>query len=257
MGVLLPKKPGENLKVALTVLKRRDRNLKATAIRAAKIAKSKRQKAQSKKLGILRAESLVKRYRVNLSDKRRLKRAQKKGKKLKDPKKAMVPKGKKRPEILAVVRNARKGGSKEVKKALGGLRLKEVNTLIFMPNTKESLERLRVVEPFVFYGPPSYKLVNDLLHKRAKFKPPASSEKIPLSDNLLVEKHLGSIGMLCIEDLVQALFTNSEDFGAVSERLWPFELGDVRKAVGLTPEKDHLYGNLKEPVTAKITELLG
>lgn len=256
-SILRPRKPGENLKEAVTVLKRRDRNLKHAAERAAKIAKKKKQAARSVKLNIVRAESIVKKFRVNLSDKRRLKRVRKQ-KKLKDPKKAMVPKGKKRAEVLAVVRNARLGGSKEVKRALRELRLKETNTLVFLLNTKESLERLRVVDPFVFYGPPSYKLVNDLLFKRAKFKPPQSSEKILLNDNGLVEQHMGPIGMLCIEDLVQAIFTGSEDFQATAERLWPFELGDVRKSgAGLTPEKDHLYGNLKEGITAKVTELLG
>ena len=92
-SILRPKNPGENLKVAVTVLRRRDRNLKAAAERAAKIVKKKRQTARSKKLNLVRAESLVKQYRVNLSDKRRLQRNPKK-KQLKDPKKQMVPKGK-------------------------------------------------------------------------------------------------------------------------------------------------------------------
>lgn len=255
---LRPKNPGENLKVAVTVLKRRDSNLKAKADRAAKIAKAKqKKKKETGKLNIVRAESLIKSYRINLSDKRRLKRQRKK-KQPKDPQKVSVPKGQKIAQVIAVVRNGRKGGSKEVKKMLRALRLAETNTLVFMPNTKEALDQLLIVQPFVFYGPPTFKTVTDLFYKRAKFKAPESSDKVLLSDNSLVETHLGSLGMLCVEDLVHTVFQANEHFAEVNQRLWPWELGDIRKAGALlTPDKDHIYGNIKDAVNDKIFELLG
>merc|ERR1719456_1545688 len=125
--VLRPRHAGESLKVAETVLKRRDRNIKAAADRAAKNAKARQKRAHKArgKLGIVRAESMVKKWRVQDSDSRRLLSQRKKP----------LPKMEAKGRCLAVVRNAREGGTKEVSRVLKELRLVTTSTLVFLPNT--------------------------------------------------------------------------------------------------------------------------
>lgn len=247
--VLRPRHAGESIKVAETVLKRRDRNIKAAAERAAKLKKQRDKRAQKVKgkLGIIRAESMVKKWRVRHSDERRVKSDRKK------PLDQVYEKV----NCLAIVRNARDGGSKQVKMMLKNLRLKEPNTLVFLPNNKESLQKLKIVKPFAFWGCPSYSSVLQLMQRKAFFKEPKSSEKKPLSNNNLVEEHLGDVGMLCVEDLATAIHSGSEHIAAITARLWPFEFGDARKAGKLAPDIEHPYGNIKYKINSRIHQLLG
>lgn len=252
-AVLRPRRPGETLKVAETVLKRRDRNLKAAADRAAQVAKIKRQQKDYKKgkLQIVRAERLVKDCLVRQNDRRRLLNMKKKSK-LKPEKKPPQDK------VLAVVRNGRMGGSREVKVTLRQLGLSRRHTLVFVPCTNEALFQLESIKPFVFWGRPTFKTVHKVLHKKALFRDPdAEKGKTLLSDNLLIEKHLGDLGVLCTEDLVDTIFTCSSNFSSVVDRLWPVPLGDAKKASGLVREKKFTYGNLQHAINLKLSKLMG
>merc|ERR1719446_1877807 len=143
-AVMRPRHPGESIKVAETVLKRRERNLKAAADRAAQIARARQQKKQFQKGGklkIIRAERLVKDCRNRQRDRRRLKNVGKKP----------LPKQQKG-RVLAAVRNGRLGGSKEAKATLRGLGLDKRHTMVFLPNTKETATKLRLAQPYAFWG---------------------------------------------------------------------------------------------------------
>jgi len=62
--------------------------------------------------------------------------------------------------------------------------------------------------------------------KRTDNKP----ERIPLSDNTIVEKHLGvktDNEVICIEDIVHELYTVGENFSKVNSFLWPFYLSST------------------------------
>lgn len=248
-AVLRPRNPGESIKVAETVLKRRDRNLKAAADRAAQIARIKVQKKEYKKgkLNIIRAERLVKNSRNRQGDRRRLLNVEKKPL----PK---INKGR----ILAAVRNGRMGGSKEAKATLRNLGLKNRHSLVFLPNDKGSSKTLRRVKPFAFWGPVSFKVVENLIHKRAAFRDPSQPDvRTALSDNVLIEKHLGDLGVLCTEDLAHAIATKSKLFEQVNARLWPIPLGDAKKAGKLVHDRNFTFGDLREGMADKIEELLG
>jgi len=248
-AVLQPRRPGESIKVAETVLKRRERNLQACADRAKQIAKTRKDKKQYKKgkLQIIRAERLVKDCRNRMNDRRRLKNVVKKPLPTKH-------KGK----ILAVVRNGRLGGAKEAKMALRGIGLSKRHTMVFMPNTKETALTLRTAQPYAFWGVPSFKMVCNLIHKRAAFKDQDHPrERTALSDNTLIEKHLGDLGVLCTEDLAHAIHNCTDKFDKVNERLWPIMLGDAKKSSGkLVSDKYYKMGQT-ENVNQKLTELLG
>lgn len=250
-AVLRPRNPGESIKVAETVLKRRDRNLKAAAERAAQIAKVRKGQKDYKKgkLNIVRAEKLVKNCIVRRSDRRRL---------MTQKKKNPNPKAAPKTRSLAVVRNGRLGGSKEVKMMLRDIGLPHRNALIFVPNTAEMASKLQVVKPFAYWGRCSFKNVFNLVHKKATFKnPEAPTEKVALSDNVLIEKHLGDLGVLCTEDLAHSLHTCGKDFKQVSERLWPIMLGDVKKASGLVHDTKFTYGDLQDAMDLKVKKLIG
>jgi len=249
-AVLRPRNPGESIKVAETVLKRRDRNLKAAAERAAQIARIRNDKKDYKKgkLGIIRAERLVKDCRNKQNDRRRLKNMGKKP----------LPKRQKG-RVLAVVRNGRLGGSKDTKVTLRELGLTRRHSLVFLPNTKEVATQLRAAKPFTFWGSPTFKMVCNLIHKRAAFRDPEQpKERTALSDNVIIEKHLGDLGCLCTEDLAHAIHTRSQQFDKVTERLWPFQLDDAKKETGkLVNERHYTEGNIAENINDKLAKLLG
>jgi large subunit ribosomal protein L7e len=250
-AVLQPRRPGETIKVAETLLKRRERNIKACAEKAAQIAKSRNDKKKyqkSGKLQIIRAERLVKDCRNRMADRNRLKNVGKKP----------LPKQEKG-RVLAAVRNGRLGGSREAKATLRGLGLGKRHTLVFLPNTDETAKQLRIAKPYAFWGVPSFKLVCNLIHKRVAFRDPDNPrERTALSDNTLIEKHLGDLGLLCTEDLAHAIHTRSNKFEKVQERLYPMVLGDAKKSSGkLVNDKYYTQGGVGADVNLKIGELLG
>jgi len=250
-AVLRPRHPGESIKVAETVLKRRERNLKAAGERAAQIARvrnNKKEQGHKGKLTVIRAERLVKDCRNRQNDRRRLKNVHKKP----------LPKQQKG-KVLACVRNGRLGGSKEAKQALKGLGLMKRHTMVFLPNNKDTATRLRLAQPYSFWGVPNFKMITNLIQKRAFFKDPTKpEERVPLSDNTLIEQHLGDLGLLCTEDLAHALYTCSGKFQKVQERLHPMLLGDAKKSTGkLVNDKYYTQGNVAGEVNSKIAQLLG
>mmetsp|Transcript_37906 Transcript_37906/g.109353 ORF Transcript_37906/g.109353 Transcript_37906/m.109353 type:complete len:260 (+) Transcript_37906:40-819(+) len=250
-AVLRPRRPGESLKVAQTVLKRRDRNLKAAADRAAQIAKIRVAQKEYKKgkLRIIRAETVVRNAMTKMADKRRIRIARKK-----EPE----PKLQAESNTVVIVRNGRLGGSRETKQALREMGLPKRNTLIFAPNTREVAKKLQTVKPFAFWGRANFKVIFNLVHKKAMFKDPEDPKSLqPLSDNALIEKHLGALGVLCTEDLAHILFTNGKHFKEVNERLWPFRLGELRKAGKMVHEKKFTYGNLGSGINQALRKLVG
>lgn len=250
-AVLQPRRAGESIKVAETVLKRRERNLKQAAERAAQIARTRNNKKQIQKgakFQIVRAERLVKDCRMRQNDRRRLKNVNKKP----------LPKQQKG-RILAAVRNGRLGGSKETKANLRGLGLGKRHTMVFLPNTKEVSKKLREAKPHAFWGVPTFKMLCNLIHKRAAFRDPeAPQDRTALSDNVIIEKHLGDLGILGTEDLAHAIHTRSDKFEKVQERLWPIMLGDAKRSTGkLVNEKYYTQGNISQDINSKISQMLG
>lgn len=248
-AVIKPRNPGESIKVAETVLKRRDRNLKANAQRAAAVAQVRRNQKDYKKgkLKIVRAEKLIKQSRLKKLDRERVLHSKNK----KKPKKGGG-------RIVAAVRNGRGGGSRDVKAMLKKLGMNERHTLIWLPNTDETASMLNIIRPFAFWGMPTYKAVSTIMQKKALFKDPKNpKERTALSDNALVETHLGDLGLLCTEDLAHAIHTGAPCLKKVQERLWPVPLGDQKKANGMVHDKDFTCGDLKAFISDKLVQILG
>merc|ERR1712194_90537 len=102
------------------------------------------------------------------------------------------------------------GAGKQNLDELAALRLTKHHSMVFLPNDATTLRRLELVKPFVFWGHPSMKMLSDVLHKKAAIRPATAksdSEKVVLTSNALLEEHLGQHGILCVEDLVHAVFS--------------------------------------------------
>jgi len=103
-------------------------------------------------------------------------------------------------------------------------------------NTRKALH---LIEPWVLYGPPSKALILDLIQRRGHAK--IDGQKIPLTDNTVIEKSLGQEGdILCVQDLVEELHTVGKNIHIVLRFLWPFQLEPLRTKY----QRDKL--NLKE-----------
>lgn len=110
------------------------------------------------------------------------------------------------------------------RKTLQLLRLLQVNNGVFIRLTKATSEMLRIVEPLVTYGYPNLKTIRELIYKRGYAK--VQKQRLPLDDNAIIEAHLSSYGIVCMEDLIHEIFTVGPNFKQASNFLWPFKLSN-------------------------------
>ncbi|XP_074556987.1 large ribosomal subunit protein uL30x-like [Curcuma longa] len=69
---------------------------------------------------------------------------------------------------------------------------------------------------------PNLKSVRELIYKRGYGK--LNKQRIPLTDNSVIERGLGKCSILCIEDLVHEIMTVGPHFRQSNNFLWPFKL---------------------------------
>ncbi|XP_069711305.1 ribosomal protein uL30-like [Phaenicophaeus curvirostris] len=121
-----------------------------------------------------------------------------------------------------------KGVSRRVKRVLELLRLRKNFTGMFVKLNPLSLKMLRIVEPYVAWGHPNLKSVRELILKRGQAK--IKRKRVPLTDNVLIEEHLGKCGIICLEDLIHEIYSAGKHFKKVTNFLWPFHLSVARHA---------------------------
>lgn len=90
------------------------------------------------------------------------------------------------------------------------LRLLQINNGVFVKVTKATANMLQIIEPYVTYGEANLKSVRELIYKRGYGK--VNKQRIPLSDNKIIEENLGKYGILSIEDLVHEIVTAGPHF---------------------------------------------
>lgn len=138
------------------------------------------------------------------------------------------------------------------------LKLKQANTGVFLRYTPVVQKHLHLVEPWVVYGKPSEGIVKDLMERRSFGN--VKGEKIPLSDNTIIENELGNEhGLICMEDLVHEITSAGKLFEVVAKFLWPFPLSDSRskfekKLLALKQGKD--YGDKGEAIDEYVKQML-
>ncbi|OAY81362.1 60S ribosomal protein L7-4-like [Ananas comosus] len=110
----------------------------------------------------------------------------------------------------------------KTRKILQLLRLRQIFNGVFLKVNKATVNMLRRVEPYVTYGYPNLKSVRELIYKRGYGK--LNKQRVPLSDNSVIEQGLGKDGIICIEDLVHEIMTVGPHFKEANNFLWPFKL---------------------------------
>merc|ERR1712213_124134 len=173
-------------KVPETLLKKRKARAEAKA-KALKAAEVNKKKAQLKK-GIIfkRAEKYVREYKAKESDLLRLRRqAKKNGNYYVEPE----------PKLAFVLRiRGINGMHPRPRKVLQLFRLRQINNGVFVKLNKATLNMLKIIEPYITWGVPNLKTVRELVYKRGYGK--VDRQRIPLTDNAIIEKQLGSKDIL-------------------------------------------------------------
>merc|ERR1719419_890489 len=206
-----------------TLLKRRKTLEKVRAARAAAKLKSRKDNKEKRQVIFTRAENYVKEYRQKERDVIRMKRLAKKTGNFYVPAEAKLA-------FVIRIRGINQVSPK-VKKALQLLRLRQINNGVFVKLNKSTLNMLRLVEPYVAWGYPNLKTIRDLVYKRGFAK--VNHQRIPISNNEVVEQSLGDCNIICVEDLIHEIVTAGESFKKANNFLWPFKLscptGGMRK----------------------------
>jgi large subunit ribosomal protein L7e len=161
------------------------------------------------------------------------------------------------PNLLAVIRiRGINDMHPKSRKILQLLRLRQINNLIFVKLTKATLNMIRKVEPYLAYGYPSLKSVRDVIYKRGHGK--VNKQRIPLTDNSVIEGTLGQHGIVCLEDLIHEIFTTGPKFKECANFLWPVKLSNLTG--GMTDKGTHFVeggesGNREQYINSMIARM--
>lgn len=116
------------------------------------------------------------------------------------------------------------------KKILRLLRLRQIQNGVFVRLNYASIRMLQRVEPYITYGYPNLKSVKELIYKRGfgKVGKRGAWNRLPLSDNRVIENALGKYNIICMEDLIHEIYTCGPHFKEANNFLWPFQLSSPK-----------------------------
>ncbi|WVF67936.1 hypothetical protein IAT40_002698 [Kwoniella sp. CBS 6097] len=240
----------EQIAVPETLLKKRRTNEATREAKLAAAAEAKKARQAKRKVIFKRADEYVKEYVQHEKEEIRLKReARKTGDFYVEA----------QPKVYFVVRI--KGISKiapKPKKILQLLRLLQINNGVFIRVTKATTQMLNLVNPYITYGEVNLKAIRELVYKRGYAK--VDGQRIPITDNTIIEKQLGKFGIICIEDLVHEIATCGPNFKQVTSSLWPFKLSNPnggwrpRKFIGYVEGGD--TGNREKAMSTLVHQMV-
>lgn len=145
------------------------------------------------------------------------------------------------------------------RKILQLFRLKQLHNGVFLKVNGPVSQMLRLVAPYVAFGHPSLAAVRKLVYKRGYLK--VDGSRIPLTDNEMISKKLGHLGIHGAEDIVHEIFTVGPNFKEVNRFLWPFKLnsprgGFVAKRHGFHEARGGDWGNREHLIDELITKMI-
>ncbi|KAJ6161352.1 hypothetical protein N7470_004748 [Penicillium chermesinum] len=226
----------DHVLVPETLLKKRKSQEAARAERRAEAEKKKQANKEKRAVIFKRAESYVKEYRDAEREKIRLARAARaEGNFYVDDE----------PKLVFVVRI--KGINKiapKPRKILQLLRLLQINSGTFIRLTKATQEMLTIS-------------VRELLYKRGYGK--VDKQRVPLTDNQIIEEALGKYGIVCMEDLIHEIYTVGPNFKQANNFLWPFKLSNPNGGFRTRKFKHYIQGgdtgNREDNINALIRQM--
>jgi len=238
----------KNVPVPESVLKKRKTRTAIIAKKKAMKVAARKKHAKTRKDIFKRAEKYVREYRTTQNNLVRYKRQAKNNGNFYVPDE---------PKVVFVVRiRGINRVAPKTKKILQLLRLRQLHNGVFVRLNKATANMLRLVEPYITYGTPSLKSVRELIYKRGFGK--VNKQRIPLTHNSIVERHLGRSNIICMEDLIHEIYTCGPNFKYASNFLWPFKLssplgGFTKKRLHFTEGGD--AGNREELINELIQRM--
>ncbi|KZT70139.1 60S ribosomal protein L7 [Daedalea quercina L-15889] len=238
-----------DIEVPETLLKKRKQNEKAREEKLAAATAARKAAKAKRKVIFKRAEAYVKEYLTQEKEEVRLKRAARAAGDFYVPAQAKV-------YFVIRIRGINEIAPKP-RKILQLLRLLQINNGVFVKVTKATEQMLRLVEPYVAYGEPNLKSVRELIYKRGYGK--VDKQRIPLTNNGVIEASLSKYDILSVEDLVHEIYTAGPNFKQASNFLWPFKLSNptggwrTRKFKHFVEGGD--FGNREENINKLIRQM--
>jgi len=143
------------------------------------------------------------------------------------------------------------------RKVLQLLRLRQINNGVFVKLNKATIQMLRIADPYIAWGYPSMKILRQLVYKRGYVK--VNRQRIPLTDNDIVEKALGKHDVICVEDMIHQIYTVGDNFKQVTNFLWPFKLSNPRG--GFVKKANHFveggdFGNREDQINKLLERMI-
>jgi len=135
-------------------------------------------------------------------------------------------------------------------------RLNKLHEAVFVKLEPDTIKMLKIIEPYVAFGYPSFKTIQDLIHKRGFTV--VNNEKLPINDNQIVENALKKNKIICVEDLINEIFIVGPSFAEVSKFLCPFELREKKYKKKMTEhfKKGGYAGNNESAISKFIDKII-
>lgn len=114
----------------------------------------------------------------------------------------------------------------KAKKVMQLFRLRQLHNATFVKLNEATIRMLRLIEPYVTYGYPTRAVVEKLIYKRGFGK--LNKQRIPISDNSVIQEGLSEYGINSCADLVHEIYTVGPHFKQANNFLWPFKLSSPK-----------------------------
>ena len=130
------------------------------------------------------------------------------------------------------------------KKILQLLRLRQIFNTVIVKLNKPMHQMLRMVEPYIAYGYPSLSTVRELVYKRGYLK--IRGQRVKINDNKQIKDKFNNSDIVCVEDLVNQIYTAGKHFRTVTNGMWHFKVAPPKG--GFKQKRRHFveggdYGN--------------
>eukprot|EP00919_Chromeraceae_sp_WS-2016_P050096 GHVR01118839.1.p1 GENE.GHVR01118839.1~~GHVR01118839.1.p1 ORF type:complete len:249 (-),score=27.97 GHVR01118839.1:42-788(-) len=241
--ILRPRNEGEGLKKIEHTLRKRNFDLSKKNENTQKIIERRKAMSKVRKDTFIPAAAFVERSKKRHRDRVRSRAT----------KSNAMPSGLLKSNVVFAIRNNRVGMCRTTRTLLKQNNLNKKDDGVVLSNDDVTHTLIRLCRPYIFFGYPSLDSVRSLLTRKAELC--VNGERVLLSDNVLVEEHLGHFGMYCVEDVVHHLWTKGQYSRRILECFAPFTLSSIKKAEGLDAQKIE-EGNRKEDIDAKIASIL-
>lgn len=145
------------------------------------------------------------------------------------------------------------------RKILKLLRLDQLHKAVFIKCTVPVMNMLKCIMPYVVCGYPNLKTVKELILKKGFGR--VEKQRIPLNDNEVISKALGSKGIHTVDDLIHEIYTTGPAFKEANNFLWAFKLsspngGWVLKKHGFQEPKGGDWGNREELINELVRRMM-